>query len=83
MMDCDDGTFSAVLGGFPTVRLAAEGFLKDKPEKLTALYGGQATMAYFRRKFGHGALISPVSSYPDAPAAATSTHDGHLAPARE
>lgn len=51
LMDCDDGTFPAALGGFPMVRLAAEEFLKDRPEKLIALYGGQATMAYFRREF--------------------------------
>lgn len=50
LMGCNDGTFFGEEGGFLGVRLATDEFLKDKPEKLIALYGGQATMSYFRRE---------------------------------
>ncbi len=52
LMDCGDGTFPSEVPGYPAVLRAVSGFLERKPENLIALYGGQGTMAYFRR--GHG-----------------------------
>lgn len=50
-MDYNDGSFPDVHDGHPGVRMAADEFLQDKPEKIVVLYGGQGAMGYFRREF--------------------------------